>query len=70
MGRMRKELGLTGEHGVSVEQVTDSMTPRSPVELPAVDSDKDSEFWQPVSETWGFSLDFRVSLWPMKEKKT
>lgn len=50
MGRMWKELGLTGEHGVSVEQVTDSMTPRSPVELPAVDSDKDSEFWQPVSE--------------------
>lgn len=51
MGRMQKELGLTGEHGVSVEQVTDSMTPRSSVELPAVvDSDKDSEFWQPVSE--------------------
>lgn len=50
MGRMQKKLGLIGEHGVSMEQVNRQHDSGSSVELPAVvDSDKDSEFWHPVS---------------------
>lgn len=41
--------------GYPWNKLTDSMTPGSSVELPAVvDSDKDSEFWHPIS--WGMRI--------------
>ena len=55
MGRMQKELGLLENMGCPWNKLTDSMTPGSSVELPAVvDLDKDSEFWHPVS--WGMRV--------------
>ena len=46
----RRNWGLLENMGYPWNKLTDSVTPGSSVELPAVvDSDKDSEFWHPVS---------------------